>query len=263
MDADVIIIGGGFGGLSTAALLASNGVGVLLLEREEVLGGRARSIEKEGFVVDNGLHSNRFASAGPAAAVLRNVGQSLEFVKEEGSISYIYHKGELIKRPSSAQEFTTTELLSQQGREEMIKVLLQLLQESPDEWYSRTLLDFINKFTNNEEAREFFRLIGFFIIAPGIEETSAGEVLYFIQQTQKASSAIATPVGGAKQIIDKLAAVVEKKGKVRKGCQVAQIIVEEGKATGVKAGREIFTSKAVIYTPPVYQPAASSAPSQE
>jgi phytoene desaturase len=38
MDADVIIIGGGFGGLSTAAPLASNGVKVLLLEKGEVLG---------------------------------------------------------------------------------------------------------------------------------------------------------------------------------------------------------------------------------
>jgi len=159
MDANVIIIGGGFGGLSIAALLASNGVEVLLLEREEVLGGRAKSIEKEGFV--NGLQGNRFASAGPAAAVLKNVGQNLEFVTEEGSISYIYHRGKLIKRPSSAQEFMTTELLSQQGREEMLKVLVQLLQENPDEWYSRTLLDFISKFTDNGEAREFFRLIGF------------------------------------------------------------------------------------------------------
>lgn len=66
MDADVIIIGGGFGGLSTAALLANKGVNVLLLEMGEVFGGRARSIEKGGFVVDNGLHSNRFASQGPA-----------------------------------------------------------------------------------------------------------------------------------------------------------------------------------------------------
>ncbi len=253
MDADVIIIGGGFGGLSTAALLASNGVEVLLLEGEEVLGGRARSTEKEGFVIDNGLHSNRFASAGPAAAVLRNVGQNLEFVKEEDSISYIYQKGKLIKRPSSAQEFMTTELLSPEGREEMIKVLLQLLQESPDEWYSRTLLEFINKFTDSEEAREFFRLIGFFIIAPEIEETSAGEVMYFVQQAQKSPRAIATPVGGAKQIIDKLAAVVERNGGIRKGCQVDKITVEDGRVVGVTAGGETFTSNAVVYTPPIQQ----------
>ena len=253
MDADVIIIGGGFGALSTAALLANKGIKVLLLEREQVLGGRAKSIEKEGFVVDNGLHSNRFASAGPAAAVLKNVGQNLEFVTEEDSISYIYHKGKLIKRPSSAQEFMTTELLSQQGREEMLKVLVQLLQENPDEWYSRTLLDFISKFTDNGEAREFFRLIGFFIIAPQIEETSAGEVMYFVQQAQKSPRAIAIPVGGARQIIDKLAAVIERNGEIKKGCRVDQIMVKDGGVVGVRAGRKMFTSNAVVYTPPIQQ----------
>ena len=253
MDADVIIIGGGFGGLSIAALLASNGVEVLLLEGREVLGGRARSIKKEGFVVDNGLHSNRFASQGPAAAVLKNVGQSLEFVKEEDSISYIYHRGKLIQRPSSAQEFMPTALLSQQGREEMLKVLVQLLQENPDEWYSRTLLDFISKFTDNAEAREFFRLIGFFIIAPQIEETSAGEVMYFIQQAQKSPRAIATPVGGAGQIIGKLAAVVERNGEIKKGCQVDEIMVKDKRVVGVRAGGETFTSNAVVYTPPIQQ----------
>jgi len=80
MDADVIIIGGGFGGLSTGALLASKGVNVLLLDKNQDLGGRAKSVDREGFVVDNGLHSNRFAADGPAAAVLKSVGQNLEFV---------------------------------------------------------------------------------------------------------------------------------------------------------------------------------------
>src|SRR4030042_295859 len=173
MDAEVVIIGGDFGGLSTGALLASKGVNVLLLEKNEVLGGRAKGVDKEGFIVDNGLHSNRFAADGPAAAVLRSVGQNLEFVKEEGSLSYVYHKRKLIKRPSSAQELLTTELLSEQAKAEVVKVLVQMLLENPDEWYHRTLLEFINKFTNNEEARGFFRLMGLFIIAPQIEETSA------------------------------------------------------------------------------------------
>ncbi len=238
--------------MSTSALLASKGVNVLLLEKEEVLGGRAKSIEKEGYVVDNGLHANRFASQGPAATVLKDVGQSLEFVKED-SISYLYHKGKLIERPSSAQEFMSTELLPEHSRAEMLKVLLALLQENPDEWYSKPFLDFITRFTDNEEAREFLRLFGFFIIAPQIEETSAGEVVYFVQQAQKSPSAIATPVSGAKQIIDKLAAVIESRGMIRKGCKVDQIIIEEGEIAGIKVGREVFTSKAVVYTPPVQQ----------
>jgi phytoene dehydrogenase-like protein len=247
MDAEVVIIGGGFGGLSTGALLASKGVNVLLLEKNEVLGGRAKSVGKEGFIVDNGLHSNRFAADGPAAAVLKSVGQNLEFVKEEGSLSYVYHKRKLVKLPSSAQEFLTTELLSEQARAEMVKVLAQMLLENPDEWYGRTLLEFINK------VRGFFRLMGLFIIAPQIEETSAGEVMYFMQQVQKSAQAMATPVAGARQIIEKLSAVIEGRGQIRKGAKVDQILVKQGTVTGVKVGKEVFTSKAVVFTLPVQQ----------
>ncbi|HEX7363638.1 MAG TPA: NAD(P)/FAD-dependent oxidoreductase [Dehalococcoidia bacterium] len=253
MDAEVVIIGGGFGGLSTGALLASKGVNVLLLEKNEVLGGRAKSVGKEGFIVDNGPHSNRFAADGPAAAVLKSVGQNLEFVKEEGSPSYVYHKRKLVKLPSSAQEFLTTELLSEQARAEMVKVLAQMLLENPDEWYPRTLLEFINKFTNNEEVRGFFRLMGLFIIAPQIEETSAGEVMYFMQQAQKSAQAMATPVAGTRQIIEKLSAVIEGRGQIRKGAKVDQILVKQGTVTGVKVGKEVFTSKAVVFTLPVQQ----------
>lgn len=253
MDAEVVIIGGGFGGLSTGALLARKGVNVLLLEKNEVLGGRAKSVGKEGFIVDNGPHSNRFAADGPAAAVLKSVGQNLEFVKEEGSPSYVYHKRKLVKLPSSAQEFLTTELLSEQARAEMVKVLAQMLLENPDEWYPRTLLEFINKFTNNEEVRGFFRLMGLFIIAPQIEETSAGEVMYFMQQAQKSAQAMATPVAGTRQIIEKLSAVIEGRGQIRKGAKVDQILVKQGTVTGVKVGKEVFTSKAVVFTLPVQQ----------
>jgi len=87
--------------------------------------------------------------------------------------------------------------------------------------------------------------------------------MYFVQQAQKSPRAIATPVSGAKQIIDKLAAVVERNGEIKKGCRVDQIMVKDGGVVGVRAGRKMFTSNAVVYAPPVYQPAASSAPCQE
>jgi len=225
----------------------------LLLDKNQDLGGRAKSVDREGFVVDNGLHSNRFAADGPAAAVLKSVGQNLEFVKEEGSLSYVYHTRKLIKRPSSAEEFLTTELLSEQARAEVAKVLVQILLENPDEWYQRTLLEFINKFTDNREAKEFLRLIGLFIIAPQIDETSAGEVMYFMQQARKSAQAVATPIGGARQIIEKLSATIEGSGQIRKGAKVDQILVKHGKVTGVKVGKEAFTSKAVVFTPPVQQ----------
>jgi phytoene desaturase len=50
----VAVIGGGFGGLSTACYLADAGADVTLLERNQQLGGRASVLEKDGFRFDMG-----------------------------------------------------------------------------------------------------------------------------------------------------------------------------------------------------------------
>ena len=49
-----LIVGGGFGGLATAALLSRNGLDVTLIEKNKTLGGRARSFEKGGYKFDMG-----------------------------------------------------------------------------------------------------------------------------------------------------------------------------------------------------------------
>ncbi len=53
---DAIILGAGFSGLCTGALLTSRGRKVLLLDKRGEVGGRAGSIEYRGHVLDNGAH---------------------------------------------------------------------------------------------------------------------------------------------------------------------------------------------------------------
>ena len=57
---DTIIVGAGICGLQLAALLASDGQEVLVLEKQSRPGGRAYIWEKDGFKVDNGVHLVRF-----------------------------------------------------------------------------------------------------------------------------------------------------------------------------------------------------------
>ncbi|QQS43397.1 NAD(P)-binding protein [Candidatus Roizmanbacteria bacterium] len=54
MPKKVIIIGSGFGGLSSAALLAKAGYDVTVLEKNKSPGGRAMQFSEKGFTFDMG-----------------------------------------------------------------------------------------------------------------------------------------------------------------------------------------------------------------
>ena len=53
---DVIVLGGGFAGLSCAVALADKGRKVLVLDKKPHLGGRAYSFNENGLDIDNGQH---------------------------------------------------------------------------------------------------------------------------------------------------------------------------------------------------------------
>lgn len=54
MTGRVVVVGGGIGGLATAALLARGGADVTLLERHDAVGGRTGTLELDGFRFDTG-----------------------------------------------------------------------------------------------------------------------------------------------------------------------------------------------------------------
>ena len=63
MSYEVVVVGAGIGGLTTAALLAARGVSVCLLERESQAGGCAATFEHSGYQFEPG--ASLYASWGP------------------------------------------------------------------------------------------------------------------------------------------------------------------------------------------------------
>src|SRR5882672_12720167 len=51
---DALVVGAGAGGLAAAALLAHRGYRTLVVESRDRVGGRASSVEEEGFIVNTG-----------------------------------------------------------------------------------------------------------------------------------------------------------------------------------------------------------------
>jgi len=98
-DTDVIIIGGGLAGINCARHLQQEGIDFRLVERGERLGGRIKTDEYKGFLLDHGFQV--FLSAYPEAR------QSLDYdalrlhAFKPGSIIRINNRFETITDPAN------------------------------------------------------------------------------------------------------------------------------------------------------------------
>ena len=84
-DADVIVVGAGAGGLTTAAYLAAVGRRVIVVDRQAMAGGNTSSFTHEGFEFDIGLHYlGGYREARPGVrAVLDPLGIELSFREQD------------------------------------------------------------------------------------------------------------------------------------------------------------------------------------
>jgi len=105
---DVVVIGGGIAGLTTAIYLAHAGKSVTVLEQSSETGGRARTSIVDGYYLNQGPHALYLSGAG--AKILQEIG-----IKYSGNApptpAYAVKHGTKYPLPSSLPSFITTKLL--------------------------------------------------------------------------------------------------------------------------------------------------------
>lgn len=247
------MIGGGFAGLSAAALLSKQGKRVLLLERAARLGGRAAYFEQDGFIWQYGQHSHRLAKDGIAAQVFEKLGEPLDFIDTRGNKAYLYVDGKLHPRPEGVLDFLRTSIMPLSARLTFVRFFVRLIRQNPDDWYDRTFLDMYRTWYGNAHVERFLSFLGFTVMVPDPSRASAGEVIHFLKRAMRARVKQGEPVGGSKQVIDKLRdAILRHRGEIHTSEPAEAILVEGRKATGVRTKAGEYQAERVVFAMPLF-----------
>jgi phytoene dehydrogenase-like protein len=245
--ADAIIIGAGYAGMSVAALLANAGRKVIVLEAADLIGGRAHSYKDEkGYRWEYGAHSHRLAHKGIANQVFQRLGEEIDFLPEAKDAKLIF-RGRLWERPEGPAGFLKTPMLSLRARIVLLALLVKIKKADPTKWYDKTLLDFYKASLQHPEVEAFLPFLGMTIMCPTPDKVSAGEVIEFLQRALKAGIGVGEPRGGSAQIFSKLQKHVEKNGEIHLREKAEKIILEGGRASGVKTDKATYTAPNIIF----------------
>ncbi|MCU0821029.1 MAG: NAD(P)/FAD-dependent oxidoreductase [Spirochaetes bacterium] len=233
---DVIIIGAGYGGLCSGALLAHAGKKVLVLEKENMIGGRAGSIVYAGQYLDDGAHMT--SRAGHLEGLFEKIGMKYpDIVPINGS--EIYHDGRW-KKP---RELFSPEMFK--------KVLTEMMKLSPAqiaELDDIPLNDWVENVSNDPGIKMLFFYLGCSTsVGNRFETYSAGEMIYilreFIDSGRKLSEIGGVIKGGMNGILQPLADYINSHGgEVRLNAPVDSVVIKNGRAVGVNVdtGERLF-----------------------
>ena len=280
----VVVIGSGIGGAGVASLLQARGCEVTLLERNPFPGGKCWGFEKDGYLVDSGVHMFSMGPLGPHGEIDRLVGGDLQWVKgDPGSTSVVRGKFGLLqyqsvrdprtylqfgkaavreflyKRPGAGdasarrKQKASNELHGAQQRggvSEVIRTIVKLVRRNEvfiSDLDEVTSFEFLSGFTDNELLHQIFAAASMILLVIPYTRSSAGELMYVVSNMYE-KAYLSVPRGGSREIPGSWLRSFERNGgELVLGAEVEKITVDGGAATGVTTtdGRE-FTADAII-----------------
>ncbi|MBD3211339.1 MAG: NAD(P)-binding protein [Candidatus Lokiarchaeota archaeon] len=248
---DYIIIGGGISGIHMGALLSQYGK-VIILEKSHEIGGRARVEHLKGFKLDFGVHPIRFGPHSALGESLLELDKSISFIKPGRSWAFLKNKKKTIFPTGGLMAIVRSSMVPFIST---LKLLLKLKKMEESEFqalYDISLEDWFEQENIRPELRKFLIMTSSAIqVNPFPERSSAGELLHNIKSVLEIGS-IYYPKGGWESIFAQFIQSIDKNsGVIKTRSEVQEIIVENGKAIGVKMNAETIKASNVICTIPV------------
>ena len=252
-DTQVIIIGGGLAGLSTALRLCDAGIRPLVLEAEAQVGGRARTLQVGGEPVDRGFQS-LFTAYPATSRMLEDIG-----IGKRDLVAFdrgaVVHDGTRWSRMGTSPRGTLgfewfgasdVARLARLGAEVAGAPTQALLAGAEREEETG---DYLVRIGFSDRAIEgFFRPLFGVITADRGLRSDAGYFRFLMKMLLRGRAVI--PVEGHGMIAAWTAARVDQLGgEVRCGARVAEVVTDpddRGRAVGVRVDGEVIPAECVV-----------------
>ncbi|MBD3351764.1 MAG: FAD-dependent oxidoreductase [Candidatus Lokiarchaeota archaeon] len=269
---DFIVIGGGITGLGTGAILANGGNKVLVLERNDNVGGRLRPTEKDGFILDNGLHLLKY---GKESALYKTLELSdchpeyIKFIPIRNYYVYIGLDDEHLKKTLDKECIDKNKWTKRGWLEvphnvnkmkgcdyfnlwKLIRIYTTCFKCEFNDIKEKSLIKFLAEKRMCRahgciEVTRYLKLISTALMhCSDPHYISAGEIFRTIKWMSKRKVLFSYPKGGWQQIIDKLKnKIIENGGKVITDCEVKQLIFQKNKVEDQNAIVDLLSVEGV------------------
>jgi all-trans-retinol 13,14-reductase len=178
VDYDSIVVGGGISGLLSALVLSKQGKKVLVLEKDDIVGGNCNSYMVDGFQVDTGPHAITHLRVGPLRRLMDEYFTYMPFFMDYGHYYVRTDKG-LTKIPSNIKDFVTFDVLPRKDRlllsQALTKALTQMTFGMLDG--DQPVYDYLPKGLSMD-TYDFVNAIAYFLSGKSMKDTSVNRVLY-------------------------------------------------------------------------------------